>query len=247
MAGRAGQPRTARTHYSSPGSPRGNTFHFRGDRRSDGGSANLGMDLQLRTPNLRTALERMPRTPIQRRLYRPWTSSSRQAEEGGQAAARADRKTCPRSSPASNARSPPQAWCRTVAAPRITRSLRSSRPGASCLTRPGHRRIVWRHEIPDSGISHRNTGSSPRSGTEEGDIPPVSAALEHAAGDFTTLGTDPSFECSSLGHSNSPYPPVSGHAGMSPGRRLLPAPGDRRFLRSSFPVRGLSPVSLLAG
>jgi molybdopterin biosynthesis enzyme len=48
---------------------------------------------------------------------------------------------------------------------------------------------VWPHEIPDSGISHRNTGSSPRSGTEAGDIFPVSAALEHAAGDFTALGT----------------------------------------------------------
>jgi hypothetical protein len=69
--------------------------------------------------------------------------------------------------------------------------------GASRLTRPGHRRIVWPHEIPDSGISHRNAGSSPRSGTEAGDISPVFAALEHAAGDFTTLGTDPSLECSS--------------------------------------------------
>lgn len=31
---------------------------------------NLGMDLQLRKPNSRTTLERMPRTPIQRRLLR---------------------------------------------------------------------------------------------------------------------------------------------------------------------------------
>ena len=61
----------------------------------------------------------------------------------------------------------------------------------SCLTRAGHRPVVWPHEIPDSGISHRNTGSSPRSGTEAGDIPPVFAALEHAAGDFTTLGKNP--------------------------------------------------------
>jgi hypothetical protein len=50
---------------------------------------------------------------------------------------------------------------------------------------------VWPHEIPDPGISHRNTESGPRSGTEAGDISPVFAALEHAAGDLTTLGTDP--------------------------------------------------------
>lgn len=81
--------------------------------------------------------------------------------------------------------------CRAVAARHITRSLRSSRPGVSCLTRPGHRRIVWPHEIPDSGISYRNAGSSPRSCTEASDIFPVFAALEHAAGDFTTLGTNP--------------------------------------------------------
>ena len=67
----------------------------------------------------------------------------------------------------------------------------------SCLTRAGHRPVMWSHEIPDSGISHRNTGSSPRSGTEEGDISPVFAALEHAAGDFTTLGKNPLLEGSS--------------------------------------------------
>ena len=67
----------------------------------------------------------------------------------------------------------------------------------SCLTRAGHRPVVWPHEILDSGISHRNTGSCPCSGTEEHDISPVSAALEHAAGDLTTLGMDPSLECSS--------------------------------------------------
>jgi hypothetical protein len=67
----------------------------------------------------------------------------------------------------------------------------------SCLTRAGHRPVVWPHEIPDSGISHRNTGSSPCSGTEAGDISPVFAALEHAARDFTALGTDHSLECSS--------------------------------------------------
>ena len=61
----------------------------------------------------------------------------------------------------------------------------------SCLTRAGYRPVVWPHEIPDSGISHRNTGSSPRSGTEAGDVSPVFAALEHAAGDFTTLGKNP--------------------------------------------------------
>ena len=60
-----------------------------------------------------------------------------------------------------------------------------------CLTRAGRRRIEWPHEIPDSGISHRNAGSGPCSGTEAGDISPVFAALEHAAGDLTTLGKDP--------------------------------------------------------
>jgi hypothetical protein len=54
----------------------------------------------------------------------------------------------------------------------------------------GHRPVVCPHEIPDSGISHRDAGSSPRSGTEAGDISPVFAALEHAAGDFTTLGEE---------------------------------------------------------
>ena len=38
----------------------------------------------------------------------------------------------------------------------------------SCSTRARHRPVVWPHEIPDSGISHRNTGSGPRSGTEAG-------------------------------------------------------------------------------
>ena len=42
-----------------------------------------------------------------------------------------------------------------------------------------------------SGISHWNTGSSSCSGTEEGDISPVFVVLEHATGDFTTLGKDP--------------------------------------------------------
>ena len=87
--------------------------------------------------------------------------------------------------------------CRAVTAPRITRSVRSSRRARSCLTRADHRPVVWPHEIPDSGISHRRTGSSPRSGTEAGDISPVFAALEHAAGDFTTLGKNPLLEGSS--------------------------------------------------
>ncbi len=56
---------------------------------------------------------------------------------------------------------------------------------------------MWPHEIPGSGISHRNTGASPRSGTEAGGISPVFAALEHAAGDFTTLGKNPPLEGSS--------------------------------------------------
>src|SRR6266700_4341251 len=84
-----------------------------------------------------------------------------------------------------------------VAAPRITRSLRSGRPVESCLTRAGHRAVVWPHEIPDSGISHSDAGSGPRSGTEAGDISPVFAVLEHAAEDLTTLGKNPLLEGSS--------------------------------------------------
>ena len=106
-------------------------------------------------------------------------------------------KSWPRSSSASNARSPPQAWCLAVAAPLITRSLGPAARAQSCLTRAGHRPVVWAHEIPDAGISHRSTGPGPRSGTEAGDISPVFTALEHAAGDFTTLGTDPLLEYSS--------------------------------------------------
>jgi hypothetical protein len=51
-----------------------------------------------------------------------------------------------------------------------------------------------------------------------------------------------------LGHSNSPYPPVYGHAGKSPGGRLPRAPGDRRVFPPSPSVSGLfSPwVSLLS-
>ena len=83
---------------------------------------------------------------------------------------------------------------------RLRKSTSHSGPAAraqSCLTQAGHRPVVWPHEIPDSGISHRNAGSSPRSGTEEGDISPVFPALEHAAGDFTTLGKNPLLEYSS--------------------------------------------------
>jgi hypothetical protein len=54
------------------------------------------------------------------------------------------------------------------------------------MTRPLPSSVAAR--IPGTGISHRDAGSSPRSGTEEGDISPVFAVLEHAAGDFTTLG-----------------------------------------------------------
>jgi len=44
--------------------------------------------------------------------------------------------------------------------------------------------------------------SSPRSGTEAGDISPVLAALEHATGDFTALGKNPLLE--GFGHVNTP-------------------------------------------
>ena len=43
-------------------------------------------------------------------------------------------------------------------------------------------------------------------------------------GDFT------GFRVQVLGHSNSPYTSVSGHARLSPGRGLPPEPGDRRSL-----------------
>jgi hypothetical protein len=129
----------------------------------------------------------------------PATSGHRQM--GTVRAARADRKNWPWPSPAGNAshhRGP--GACRAVTVRRIARALRSGRPGAVMLDTgrlSRHRGIEWPREIPESGISHRNSGSGPRSGTEAGDISPVSAVLEYAAGDFTTLGTDPSLECSS--------------------------------------------------
>jgi hypothetical protein len=164
------------------------------------------------------------------------------ADEYGQGSTRPTGRTSPRSSSASNARSPPLGWHSPDygGTRRITRSLKSGRPGVSCLTRAGHRPVVWPHEIPDSGISHRNTGSSPCSGTEEGDISPVSVALEHAAGDFTTLGKNPLHGGSSpLGHETCTCRDDSGHSGTSPGLRLPPVPGDQvagsppflRFLR----------------
>ena len=102
--------------------------------------------------------------------------------------------------------------------------------GASCLTRPGHRRIVWPHEIPDSGISHRNAGSSPRSGTEAGDISPVFAALEHAAGDFTTLGKNPLLEGSSppSDTQSGGTSPFLEHRLDTRTARLMPAASPRR-------------------
>ena len=91
-------------------------------------------------------------------------------------------------------------------------------PAWSCLTRAGHRPVAWPHEIPDSGISHRNTGSSPCSGTEAGDSSPVFAALEHAAGDFTALGTDHSLECSSPPSDTNTGAISSKHALLEHGR-----------------------------
>ena len=125
------------------------------------------------------------------RKVREGTRSS--AEEDGQAAARVGRKgSWPRSSPRATPDHHRRLGARhAVAAPRITRSLRSGRPVESCLTRAAHRPVVWPHEIPDSGISHRNAGAGPRSGTEAGDISPVFTVLEHAAGDLTTLGKNP--------------------------------------------------------
>ena len=111
----------------------------------------------------------------------------------------------------------------------------------SCLTRAAYGPVVWPHEIPDAGISHRNAGSGPRSGTEAGDFSPVFAALEHAAGDFTTLGKNPPLEGSSP-PSDTVFPQVIGlEEGLSglpdtgltleditppprPGRRTSPRP-----------------------
>jgi hypothetical protein len=63
-------------------------------------------------------------------------------------------------------------------------------------------------------------------------------------GNFPDTGIFPSNGCSSLGHSNSPYDPVSGYAGLSPGRGLPP----RRATGGSFSLllpgyRALSPRS----
>ncbi len=129
------------------------------------------------------------------------------AEEGGQAAARAGRKDLA-SVIAREQRQITTAGLVPVGLSRLPVSPGHSGPAArmpSCLTRAGRRPVMWPHEIPDSGISHWNAGSSPRSGTEAGDISPVFAAPEHAAGDFTTLGKNPLLEGSSppsdtLGH-----------------------------------------------
>ena len=86
--------------------------------------------------------------------------------------------------------------------------------GGARLTRAGARPLPWPHELPDPGISHQFSSSSPYSGKSH------------------------RFPGSSLGHSNSPYSPVSGHAGLSPGRGLPPAPGDRRLLLA--PPSGIS-------
>jgi hypothetical protein len=161
------------------------------------------------------------------------------ADEYGQGSTRPTGRTSPRSSSASNARSPPLGWHSPDygGTRRITRSLKSGRPGVSCLTRAGHRPVVWPHEIPDSGISHRNTGSSPCSGTEEGDISPVSVALEHAAGDFTTLGKNP------LHGGSSPSDTKLVHAGTIPGiAGRHPGSGFRPCRAIKLPVRLLSSV-----
>ena len=133
---------------------------------------------------------------------------------------------------------PPQAWCPPgCRGSGITRSLRSGRPGASCLTRVGHRPVVWPHEILDSGISHRNTGSSPRSGTEAGDISLVFAALEHAAGDLTTLGRNPPLGGSSPSDTSKPHErPFTGMLY----RRPCPASGRGGVSSSVLPRRSSS-------
>jgi hypothetical protein len=149
-------------------------------------------------------------------------------------------KTWPRSSPA---RTPDHrrrlGACRAVAALVSPGHLGPAGRAPSCLTRASHRPVVWPHEIPDSGISHRNTGSGPRSGTEAGDISPVFTAPEHAAGDFTTPGTNPPLECSSPSDTVIPHWPLfPGMRGTSPGRRLPLAPGDRRFSCFLLPESG---------
>jgi hypothetical protein len=77
------------------------------------------------------------------------------AEEGGQAAARAGRKDLApviarRQRQITTAGLVPaglwRLWYHPVTQVRP--------PGASCLTRAGHRPVVWPHEIPDPGISH---------------------------------------------------------------------------------------------
>jgi len=151
-------------------------------------------------------------------------------EEGGQAAARAGRKDLA-SIIARKQRQITTAGLVPAGLSRLRVSPGHSGPAArapSCLTRTGYRPVMWPHEIPDSGISHRSAGSSPGSDTEAGDISPIFAALEHAAGDFTTLGKNPL-----LGGSSPPSDTKTGvispkqtsleHAGR-PGRLL---PGSR--------------------
>ena len=143
--------------------------------------------------------------------------------------------------------------CRAVAA---LVSPGHSGPAAqvpSCLTRAGHRRVAWPHEIPDSGISHRSTGSGSRSGTEAGDISPVFAALEHAAGDFTTLGKNPSLEGSSPSStrtskpgSSSPTPAPIVQLPQPPSAAMMPdraGPGRTARLTPRTPSRPRTPRS----
>ena len=163
------------------------------------------------------------------------------AEEGGQAAARAGRKDLA-SVIAREQRQIATAGLVPVGLSRLPVSPGHSGPAArmpSCLTRAGRRPVVWPHEIPDSGISHRSAGSGPRSGTEAGDISPVFAALEHAAGDFTTLGKNPLLEGSSPpSDTNQPIPvrfPQNRHhlnTRQAAGPHGRPGPRPRRRLLS---------------
>jgi hypothetical protein len=65
----------------------------------------------------------------------------------------------------------------------------------------------------------------------------IGGAVVCRHGDFPDPGNFPRFRVQVLGHSNSPYPPVSGHAGTSPGRWRPPAPGDRRCFLLNFSFR----------
>ncbi len=115
---------------------------------------------------------------------------------------------------------------------------RQARSSPEITVRSHESRVCWWPEcysdlmmIPEPGISTASRGLGARSGTRTGENSPIRTYRGRIPGSGI-------FHLN-VGHSNSPYPPVSGHSRWSPARRLPPAPGDRRFLLSVLPVQGL--------